>query len=48
MREKGKTGKFKKEKKRNSVALKKEDMKWLKKHTNFDPDAIELWHKVFT
>ena len=44
MREKG--GKFKKEKKRKSVALKKDDVSWLSKNTHFDPECIKDWHKV--
>ena len=44
MREKG--GKFRKEKKRKSVALKKDELGWLSKNTHFDPENIKDWHKV--
>ena len=48
MREKTKAGKFRRERKRASVVIKKDDMKWLSKHTHFDPENIELWHKVLS
>ena len=45
---KGLHNKFKKEneKRKKSVALKKDDIVWLSKNTNFDPENIEDWHKV--
>ena len=38
--------KFRKEKKRNSVALTKSELSWLSKNTHFDHDNILEWFKV--
>ena len=44
---KGLNNKFKKgQTRKKSVALKKDDIVWLSKNTNFDPENIEDWHKV--
>ena len=44
---KGLNKQFKKgQTRKKSVVLKQDDIVWLSKNTNFDPENIEDWHKV--